>query len=182
MPDRCIGFSGTPSSLLPLELGECIYQKGDDARMLKALTDPTVVSRHELDGLWSVASLLQSVSEMRPTPHALIDAGALVTGMSNEEVADHLLPRLPADFEGVVYLEQVRHATPPPTHPRRVPAVSLARSHLLLIPISESICYPSRAASHHMRHPITCGIPSHAAYLTQPVPSRAGGAQADPLA
>ena len=105
---RSIGFSGTPSSLLPLELGECVYQQGDDARMLKALTDPAVVSRQELGGDWSVAFLLQSVCDLRPTPHALIDAGALVTGMDNEQVANHLLPRLPASFEGVVFLEQVQ--------------------------------------------------------------------------
>jgi len=107
---RSIGFSGTPSSLLPLELGECVYQRGDDARMLKALTDPSVVSRHYLDGEWSVHSLLQAVTDLKPTPHALIDAGALVTGMSNQEVAEHLIRLLdPTAFEGVVFLEQGGH-------------------------------------------------------------------------
>ena len=43
-----IGFSGTPSSLLPLEMGECVFQQGDDARMLRALTDPAVVSKHDV--------------------------------------------------------------------------------------------------------------------------------------
>ena len=34
-----IGFSGTPSSLLPLEMGDCVYAQGDDGKMLRALTE-----------------------------------------------------------------------------------------------------------------------------------------------
>jgi len=30
-----LGFSGTPSDLLPEELGPCHYERGDDARMLQ---------------------------------------------------------------------------------------------------------------------------------------------------
>ena len=33
-----LGFSGTPSDLLPLELGHCHYAAGDDAKMLHILT------------------------------------------------------------------------------------------------------------------------------------------------
>jgi len=36
-------FSGTPSDLLPLELGQCHYAKGDDAEILRTMTDPVVV-------------------------------------------------------------------------------------------------------------------------------------------
>ena len=106
---RRIAFSGTPSSLLPLEMGECAYQKGDDAKMLRTLSDPAVVSHHAVDDGWSPASLLKSVAALRPPVHALIDAGALVTGFSNRAVAAFLLPLLGAEFEGVVYLEQGGH-------------------------------------------------------------------------
>jgi hypothetical protein len=41
---RRLGFSGTPSDLLPLELGKCHYEKGSDGKMLSYLTSP-VVSR-----------------------------------------------------------------------------------------------------------------------------------------
>lgn len=41
---------------------------------------------------------------MRPI-HALIDTGALITGMDNEEVAEYLVRRLPEWMEGVVYLD-----------------------------------------------------------------------------
>jgi hypothetical protein len=32
---RRIGFSGTPSNLLPSDLGECQYEPGSDGRILK---------------------------------------------------------------------------------------------------------------------------------------------------
>ena len=38
--------------------------------------------------------------------HALIDTGALITGMDNEEVAHYLVERLPPNMEGVVYLDR----------------------------------------------------------------------------
>ena len=73
---RRIAFSGTPSSLLPLEMGECVYQQGDDAKMLRALTEPAVVTISQLPNDWSVRLLLKAVTELRPAAHALIDAGA----------------------------------------------------------------------------------------------------------
>ena len=72
--------------------------------MLSALTDPLVVSRMLLASTWSVAALLATIAELSPPAHALIDAGALITGLSNVEVAAQLLPRLGPQFEGVVYL------------------------------------------------------------------------------
>ena len=101
-----IGFSGTPSSLLPLEMGECQWAKGDDAKMLRTLTAPEIVSVRKLPDDWSVRSLLERLAAMEPLPSALIDAGALVTGLTNEEVAAALIPLLPASaIDGVVFLE-----------------------------------------------------------------------------
>ena len=92
---RRIAFSGTPSSLLPLEMGECVYQQGDDATMLRTLTEPNVVSQLDLPAAWSPLLLLKTLTELSPPADALIDAGALVTGMSNRQVAVHLLPLPP---------------------------------------------------------------------------------------
>ena len=39
-----LGFSGTPSDLLPHDFGRCQYQRGDDAKMLSILTSTTVMS------------------------------------------------------------------------------------------------------------------------------------------
>ena len=55
-------------------------------------------------GVISLTLRLQ-VASRRPAVHALIDAGALVTGYSNREVAQYLLPRLGSELEGVVYLD-----------------------------------------------------------------------------
>ena len=101
-----IAFSGTPSSLLPLEMGECRFAQGDDAKMLATLTNPRVVHTDALPTGWSVAAVLEKVAALRPPVHALIDAGALITGYSNLEVAATLLPLLGAEFGGVVYLDQ----------------------------------------------------------------------------
>lgn len=37
---RRLGFSGTPSDLLPLELGKCMYEEGSDGRVIHFLTSP----------------------------------------------------------------------------------------------------------------------------------------------
>lgn len=100
---RRIAFSGTPSSLLPLEMGECIYQMGDDAKMLRTVTNPLVVSHHLLDGQWDTTSLLNSVAALQPPAHALIDSGALCVGMTNLAVAANLLTLL-QHVDGVVFL------------------------------------------------------------------------------
>lgn len=89
-----------------LPTGRCIHMR----RQLRSLTDPLVVSKHVLSADWSPEELLASVALHSPTPHALIDAGALVTGLSNEQVAARLLARLPAaTFDGVVFLEHGGH-------------------------------------------------------------------------
>lgn len=54
--------------------------------MLHWLTAPQIVSPTPLPNDWSVLGLLQLVAEWNPPLHALIDTGALVTGMSNVEV------------------------------------------------------------------------------------------------
>ena len=56
--------------------------------MIHYLTDPYVASHRLLDTNWSVAGLLAEVAKSSDPPfHALIDGGALVTGMTNLEVA-----------------------------------------------------------------------------------------------
>ena len=87
--DQRLGFSGTPSDLLPVELGQCHYEKGSDAKMLRFLTDPHVTSQEVLPADWSVTQILDHVAGANTAPgksspfHALIDTGALITGMSN---------------------------------------------------------------------------------------------------
>ena len=103
---RRVGFSGTPSDLLPLELGKCGYEKGDDAAMLDVVLDPEVTDITHLDVGWSVANVLDlAAAATEPRVHALIDTGALVTGLRNLEVARQLLKRGLPWCDGVVYLD-----------------------------------------------------------------------------
>jgi len=103
---RRIGFSGTPSNLLPIDLQPCTYEPGSDGKIIEVLTDPSVVSTMDVPTGWDAKSLLGQVATAEPAFHALIDTGALVTGLESAEVADILLQELPAWFEGVVYLDK----------------------------------------------------------------------------
>lgn len=40
-----IGFSGTPSDLLPQEMGECDYAAGDFGMMLDTVLNPKIVTK-----------------------------------------------------------------------------------------------------------------------------------------
>ncbi len=97
---RRIGFSGTPSDLMPIELGECGYEKGSDGLVLNYLTDTQIVSHEVIEEGWTVKSLLDQIANANPPYHALIDTGALITGMSNYEVAAYLLATGLSTFEG----------------------------------------------------------------------------------
>lgn len=101
-----IGFSGTPSNLLPTDLGSCMYEPGSDGKVMHVLSSDEVVSiKRKTD--WTAKSLLRDVAASDPPIHALIDTGALITGMDNEQVAHYLLDFLPrSKFEGVVYLDR----------------------------------------------------------------------------
>ena len=103
-----LGFSGTPSDLLPLDLGRCGYERGSDGQMLSVLTDARVVNATLAPPGWSVRSLLRHVATATPRFHALIDTGALITGLSNRQVAAYLLAQraMAAWCEGVVFLDE----------------------------------------------------------------------------
>nr|CCA25882.1 hypothetical protein ALNC14_120260 [Albugo laibachii Nc14] len=100
-----IGFSGTPSNLLPMDLGACLYEPMSDGGIFHALTDPAIVTI-EKKRSWSSMSLLLDVARAVPPFHALIDTGALITGYDNEQVARFLLTHLPMEMEGVAFLDR----------------------------------------------------------------------------
>ncbi|POM80569.1 Hypothetical protein PHPALM_1572 [Phytophthora palmivora] len=100
-----IGFSGTPSNLLPMDLGECYYEPRSDGSIFEALTNKRIVSI-ERKVEWTARSLLLDIAHAQPPVHALIDTGALITGFDNQEVAAFLLAELPTEMEGVVYLDE----------------------------------------------------------------------------
>ena len=103
-----MGFSGTPNDLLPKAMGTCVYDAGCDGRIAATLTSPNVVTGLEvLEPDWTPLSLVKRVVEAAGNgkAHALIDCGALVTNLTNVEVADILLELLPSSkFDAVVYV------------------------------------------------------------------------------
>ncbi|KAH0483650.1 MAG: uncharacterized protein KVP18_004957 [Porospora cf. gigantea A] len=100
-----VGFSGTPSDMLPIEFGRCQFESGTDGTMLSLLTNPSVMHCIVLPTNWSVMSFLQEVANSAPQCLALIDTGALVTGFSNFDVASTLLD-LGITVDGVAYLDE----------------------------------------------------------------------------
>ncbi len=52
------GFSGTPSDLLPIELGKCGYEEGSEGKVMTTLIDERVVT-YTLPKTWTVKQLLK---------------------------------------------------------------------------------------------------------------------------
>ena len=102
-----VGFSGTPSNLIPIELGKLNYEKGSDGQMIYYLTSPKIMTCSIIRQEWNPRSLLLAIASGNPSFSALIDTGALITGMSNLEVAQYLLTHGLPDKEGVVFLDEL---------------------------------------------------------------------------
>jgi len=105
---RRLGFSGTPSDLLPEDLGAPYYEPGDDARMVRVLTDTAAMGLEVLADGWDARAVLRRAARATPPRHALIDSGALVTGLSNAAAAAYLLEQGLAGCDACVYLDKGR--------------------------------------------------------------------------
>ena len=102
-----VGFSGTPNDLVPAELGPCAFEAATDGRVARVLGDARVVARVALEAGWTPASLLGRVAREARAPYrALVDAGALVTGLSNREAAAALLAGGLGHCDGVLYFDE----------------------------------------------------------------------------
>jgi hypothetical protein len=98
-----VGFSGTPSDILPKNLGKCKYEPGSEGNILRTLADPQVIETHVIsDG--SIDSILRYVAN--GNFRALIDVGGLITGpgLTNKKVARKLLELGLEDVDACVYL------------------------------------------------------------------------------
>lgn len=74
--------------------------------MVSLLTDTSVVSHQVLASDWSVHGILDMIASAKPQYQALLDTGALITGMSNVQVAEYLLRHGLEGHEGVVFLDE----------------------------------------------------------------------------
>lgn len=104
-PPLCLTIAGTPSDLLPLELGKCKYETGTDGKMLHVLTAPDTMRCEYIEKGWTAKGLLDRVATASPPYHALIDTGALITGLSNYQVAQYLLQKGLHSMEGCVFMD-----------------------------------------------------------------------------
>ena len=128
----CVAL-GTPSDMLPIDLGSCRYDEGIDGSIIHTLASTNIVSalyvgkkqitsydtpsnnttndnndnNNDNDAeteekakeeksptivTWTITNILNHVARKRnPRYNAFIDCGALITGMSNVEVARYLL-------------------------------------------------------------------------------------------
>ncbi|UKK01646.2 hypothetical protein MACK_002464 [Theileria orientalis] len=101
-----LGFSGTPSDLLPVEMNGCNFSPGVDGKMIAVTTDESVVSGPVLLPVgWDSDAIINLVANCPQKPLALIDTGALITNYTNYEVAKLLLVRGLSHVEGVVFLD-----------------------------------------------------------------------------
>ena len=108
--DIRLGFSGTPSDLIPPALGNCQFEPGSEAQILRVLSSPQYVesTNFPLEGHedWNVESLLVWIAtHEQPRFSALIDTGALITGYTNEQVARYLLKHGLPQMEACVFLD-----------------------------------------------------------------------------
>jgi hypothetical protein len=62
---RRIGFSGTPSDILPLELGSCQYERGSDGRVVHYLTSTSIVQHVPIKAGWNTHSLLEFIAQVK---------------------------------------------------------------------------------------------------------------------
>ena len=90
-----------------MELGGCNYERGSDGRVVHYLTNTSVVRHEELQPGWNVFSILDYVAKANPPFHALIDTGALITGLGNKAVAEYLLQAGLTNMQGVVFLDEL---------------------------------------------------------------------------
>lgn len=101
-----LGFSGTPSNLLPIDMGDCKYEEGCQSSIIEVCQSSRFTTFTKFDKKWDVEKLLTYVATHPSlTFHALIDTGALVTGMSNKEVAEFMLKVGLKGMECCVYLD-----------------------------------------------------------------------------
>lgn len=167
-----LGFSGTPSNLLPVEFGSCMFEECVEAQIIDVLTSPKddakgdgAVELYCLRSEWTAESLLKDLASAEPPYHALIDTGALVTGYSNAGVARRLLELSEGTsvgigrMEGVVFLDALDRQ------------MIQLRAGMKVVPLSQSaVPMDRRFTFFDQVH--TAGIdpcPSHAQLTFQPL-------------
>eukprot|EP00808_Paulinella_micropora_P012642 g44173.t1 len=106
---RRLGFSGTPSNLLPHSLYPCEFEPGSEAEIIGLLSNPGLVGYSLVDSDWTVDSFLKTVATSEHKFYSLIDTAALITGKTNIEVAQQLLEYGLQHVDACVFLDNADH-------------------------------------------------------------------------
>jgi hypothetical protein len=103
-----IGFSGTPSNLVPRDLRPCNFESGSEGKILATLADPEVVQAIQLDTEVSsdAYKLLRMIATATPAMHCLIDVGAMIMGPTNQQAVEYMLKVGLKDMDAAVFLDQ----------------------------------------------------------------------------
>jgi hypothetical protein len=76
--------------------------------MLLTCLDRSITSYEYIKDQWNVEYILERIAKSEsPRYHALIDTGALITGISNKGVAEYMLKVGLTGLKGVVYLDEL---------------------------------------------------------------------------
>lgn len=98
-----LGFSGTPSNLIPRAMRPCQAEPGSDGKVITKLTDAKLVTDVRLMSIdWDVDTLLTDLATEGFL--VLIDTGAIITGYTNEGVARFVL-RQSDKLKAAVFLD-----------------------------------------------------------------------------
>ena len=60
-----LGFSGTPSNVIPKLLGDCEFEPGSQARIIATMTNPDVVTHEFMDSNWNAQKILDKIADAR---------------------------------------------------------------------------------------------------------------------
>jgi hypothetical protein len=81
---RRIGFSGTPSDILPLELGSCQYERGSDGRVVHYLTSPSIVQHVPIRAGWNSHLLLEFIARVSALSMFFVVCLVVVSGVTKD--------------------------------------------------------------------------------------------------
>ena len=158
---------------MPNEMKPTFPTAGDDAKMVSVLTNTSINYLHQWRSQFDVEELLMYVARPpagQPPYRVLIDAGALITGMTNEEVAKFILSHLGSWARAAVYIDaQDRKMVAPRSGG---PSIPLEQSSIAW---SERFTFYDREPSHPLNSTHTrCNRLSCNRHLTHVGSSRRG--------
>lgn len=134
-----IGFSGTDDRkiTMPFQVKSLRSdsQKGTNGKLLEVLTRPCNSQYHNLrsDNSNDLLEQLCQYVNKNTHCHIILDSGALITGLTNYQVADFLISNLSDQFQGLIYFSDEENQLTVLTREKKIIALQdchINKSHL----------------------------------------------------